>query len=136
MRFAEKYRGFHEGDYNNEHNVLWEKNFHKKVVVQLEKPFFINPQFHLNQKGNGKCQEPFDIYEIDTPFNGKICSDFVVQDGLAKSDRMINFQEGECSHSVKNDKKITDSSQRATFKPKFVSSNGKGLQKNINVKKI
>ena len=50
VRFAEKFRGFHEGVYNNEQNVSWEKIFHKKAVVQPAKPFFINPRFHLKQK--------------------------------------------------------------------------------------
>ena len=86
MRFAKKFRGFHEGDYNNEQNVPWEKIFHKKVVVQPAKPFFINPRFRLKQKGKEKQQEPFDICERTTPFNGKICSDFVDQDGLLESD--------------------------------------------------
>ena len=63
VRFAEKFRGFHEGDYNNEQNVPWEKNFHKKAVVQPVKPFFINPRFCLKQKGKEKRQEPFDICE-------------------------------------------------------------------------
>ena len=86
MRFAEKIRGFHEGVYKNEQNVLWEKNFHKKAVVQPEKPFFFNPRFRLKQKGKEKRQEPFDICERTTPFNGKICSDFVDQDVLLESD--------------------------------------------------
>ena len=81
MRFAEKFRGFHEGDYNNKQHVPWEKNFHKKAMVQPAKPFCINPRFHLKQKGKVKKQEPFDICERTTPFNGKIYSDFVDQDG-------------------------------------------------------
>ena len=83
VRFAEKFRGFHEGDYNNEQNVSWEKIFHKKAVVQPAKPFFINPRFRLQQKGKEKKQELFDICE-----GSKICSDFVNQDGLLESNHI------------------------------------------------
>ena len=98
MRFVEKFRGFHKGVYKNEQNVRWEKIFHKKVVVQPARLFFINPRFRLKQKGKEKKQEPFDICERTTPFNGKICSDFIDQDGLLESDRLTNAKEGECLH--------------------------------------
>ena len=65
--------------------------------MQPEKPFFLNPRFHINNNAKSKQQMPFNICEKETPFNGPLRE--LVDEQRVMDGEIPNEQGNGCSSS-------------------------------------